>query len=71
MGLDSANEDSSKLDMAFSWRVLVSIMEEVCSSRIFFCSIVVLSVNDPPMVMSRYKVASMLRSKELQQHTIG
>jgi hypothetical protein len=33
MGLDSASEGSSHLDMAFSWRGLVSTTEEVCFSR--------------------------------------
>ena len=59
MSLDSADEGSSKLDMPFFWRGLGSMMEEACFLRIFFCSVVVLSVNDPPMVMSRYRVASM------------
>jgi hypothetical protein len=30
IGLDLADEDSSKLDKFFSWRVLASKMEEVC-----------------------------------------
>jgi hypothetical protein len=29
-GLDSADEGSSKVDMAFSWRGLVSMIEEEC-----------------------------------------
>ena len=33
-------------------------------ARIFICSIVILCVNDPPMVMSRYMKASMSRPKQ-------
>jgi hypothetical protein len=32
MGLASANEGSSKLDMAFAWRGLVLMTKEVCLS---------------------------------------
>ena len=63
MYLVSTDEDSSTLDMTFAWRGLVLMMEEVCPSRKFSrnvtCSVMVLCVNLPPVVMSRHRSASM------------
>ena len=68
MCLDSTNEDSSTLNVTFSWRGLVLMMEEVCLSmkfsRNFTCSIIGLCVKRPPVVMSRHRLASMSIPKQ-------
>ena len=66
MDLDSANEGSSKSNMTFAWKSFM--MEEVClsvkCSRNVTCSVMVLCVNLPPVVMSRHRSASMSIPKQ-------
>ena len=68
MGLDSADEVSSKLDMQFAWRGLVLMTEEVClsmkCSRNVTCFVIGLCVKRPLVVMSRHRLASKTRPKQ-------
>ena len=68
MGLGLTNEDFSTLDMTLAWRGLVLMMEEAClamkCSRNSTCSIMVLCVNRPPVVMSWHMSASISRPKQ-------
>jgi hypothetical protein len=68
MGLDSADEESSKLNMTFTWRGLFLMMEEVCVSRKFSrnftSSIKTFCVKRPLAVMSRHRSGSMSIPKQ-------
>ena len=68
MWLVLTDEDSSTLDMTFALRGLVLMMEEaglaMKCSRNSTCSVIVLCVNLPPVVMSRHKSASMSIPKQ-------
>jgi hypothetical protein len=61
MCLVLTNEDSHTLNMTFAWRGLVLMTKEVCLAmkglRNSTCSIIVLCVNLPPVVMSRQRSA--------------
>ena len=71
MCLDSTNEDSSTLDMTFSWSHLVLMTEEVLLSRNFSryltCSVMGLCVNRTPVVASRHRSAFMSIPKQKSQ----
>jgi len=68
MCLVSTGENSSTLDMTFTWRGLVLMTEEVClamkCSRNSTCSVIDLCVNLPPAVMSRHRSASVSTPKQ-------